>query len=249
MVGTSGRLSLITIYAVMGVACGLACLVWYLAYPQRVLFVRDRFVADGRRNWEFGKWALRSYLVGSTNSQVMLWIVTAAVSTAATGVFGACSTLIGMTNPVLLGISNVLTPQAARAYATGGADDLRGLLTRNAAFLVLALGAFCLFMLLAGNWLAALVYGPDYAGTRWILFVLALGMLANSLSVVTGNGLWAIDQPRSNFVADVCCLCVTLLAATLIIPFGTLGAALAIFAGSASAAVVRTLTLARHLVR
>src|SRR6185295_17625777 len=82
-----------------------------------------------------------------------------------------------------------------------------------------------------------------------ILFVLALGLLANSLGIVAGNGLWAIDQPRSNFFADVCCLLITLVAATLIIPFGTLGAALAILAGTTSGAVVRAITLARFLER
>jgi O-antigen/teichoic acid export membrane protein len=70
----------------------------------------------------------------------------------------------------------------------------------------------------------------------------------NGISIVAGNGLWAIHQPRSNFVADVCCMSVTLIAAALLIhPFGALGAALATLGGTLTAAIVRTITLFRYL--
>jgi O-antigen/teichoic acid export membrane protein len=70
----------------------------------------------------------------------------------------------------------------------------------------------------------------------------------NALSIVTGNGLWAIDQPRSNFLADVCCMTATLIAAAILVhPFGALGAALATLAGATAAAVVRSFILMRRL--
>ena len=248
LIGHFGWLSLPSIFGVMGGACALASLGSYLLDPPPVRLVAERFIPDWRRNWAFAKWSLRSYLVGNTTPYVMLWILDLTVGAASAGVLGACATLIGMTNVLLTGLDNVLTPQAAHALAASGAAGLRRTLSRTGMFLVVTLGAFCCVILAAGDWPAVAIFGAAYQGTGAILFTLALGTLMNSIGVVAGNGLWAIDRPRSNFFADVACMFATLIAAALlIIPFGTLGAALATLAGMTAAAVVRTITLLRYL--
>ena len=121
-------LSLFSIFAVMGAACGLACIGWYLLKKPCVRFVRARFLPDWRSNWSFSRWALRTYVLGNTTPQLMLWLVSAVVGPAATGIFGACNNLIGISNVLLGGVDNVLTPQASHAFATGGVKDLRRIL-------------------------------------------------------------------------------------------------------------------------
>src|SRR6185369_14943605 len=107
-------------------------------------------------------------------------------------------------------------------------------------------GAFLTLILTTGDWPARLVYGGKYAGTAPVLALLALNMLFNSLGVTAGNGLWAMDQPKANFTADVCTLCVTvLLVLCLVVPMGVLGAAIATVAGTATGVAVRSLTLVR----
>lgn len=248
LLGRYGKLSLFSIYAVMGAACTLACLGWFFLARPQVRFVRARYLTDWLHNWSFGKWALRTFLVGNTTPYVMLWILSFAAGAAATGVLGACTTLVGLTNVILTGLSNILTPQAAHAYVTGGAASLRRILFSTAAFLAFVLGGFCLFVLLTGDWLAVLVFGPPFAGTGAILLTLAFSMLFTSMGMVAGNGLWAIDEPQLNFVADVCCMVVTLLAAAILISsYGALGAALATMIGTLVSAVVRIITFFRHL--
>jgi O-antigen/teichoic acid export membrane protein len=243
-----GRLSLFNIYAVMGAACGLAAVIWYWLDSPKARIVRARLWPDWCENWAFGRWALRSYLVGSVTPQIMLWIVGLAVSAAATGVLGACTTLTGVANIFLLGISNILTPQAAQAYATGGRNHLRHVLLLAFAVLLVPVGALCLLAVFAGDALMVLVFGPLYQGSGSILFILTLSMLMVSAGTVAGNGLWAINRPRLNFIADVCCMSVTLLMAGVLVgPLGVLGAALATMAGNATAALVRVITLLRCL--
>ena len=196
----------------------------------------------------FSKWALQTYVLGNTTYQLMLWIVIATVGAAATGIFGACSNLIGTVYVILCGVDNVLTPQAAHAYAVGGVKDLRRVLLLAGAFLAITIGGFCLFVLATGDWLVVLAFGTHYQGTGAILITLAVSTLMNGLSIVAGNGLWALDQPRSNFMADVCCMTVTLTAAALLIyPFGILAHALAVLVGTSVAAVVRLFTLMGYL--
>jgi len=250
LLGYFGMLSLFSIYAVMGGAGGLACLGWFLLDPPRIRLNRDRLMSDWRYNWGFGKWALRSYLVGNTTPYIMVWILTLAVGVAATGLLGACTTLIGVTNIILSGVANVLTPQAAHAFATGGPQALRRVLSRTAAFLAVSLGGLVLLLMFTGDRLAVLVFGEQFQGSGPILTALAFVALLNSMGTVVGNGLWAIDRPRANFIADVCCISVTLVAAAfLVFPLGALGAALATLAGACAAAIVRAMTLARYLGR
>jgi O-antigen/teichoic acid export membrane protein len=110
------------------------------------------------------------------------------------------------------------------------------------------MAGLCVFVLATGDWLVVTAFGAHYHGTGGILLFLALAAAMNAIGNVAGNGLWAIDQPRSNFVADVCGMVVTLVAAALLIStFGALGAALAAFMGATTAAVVRTVTVVRYL--
>lgn len=243
-----GGLTLFSIYGVMGGACALACLAWFLFNPPVVRFQRRQFVSDWWHNWAFSKWALRSFIVGNTTIYIMPWILNLAVGAAATGVLGACNTLVGVTTIFLAGVANVLTPQAAHAFAAGGRADLIRMLTRTAAILSLVLGSFCLLLLVTGDRLAVFVYGSQYQGCGPILTTLALSVWMTALGMTTGTGLWAIDQPKANLLADVWWSSVTLIAAVfLVFPFGAFGAALATLAGTTTAAIVRTVILVRAL--
>jgi O-antigen/teichoic acid export membrane protein len=116
--------------------------------------------------------------------------------------------------------------------------------------LVLALGGVCLFIAFTGDWLAVLVFGGQFHGTGGILLALALGTVVSSLGLAAGNGLWAVDRPRDNFVGDIVCMSTTLTMAALLIPrFSVLGAALANLAGMTAGAVARMVVLQRYLNR
>jgi O-antigen/teichoic acid export membrane protein len=246
LLGYLGRLTLFAIFGVMGGACAVAALVWLAFDPPRVRFSAERFRGDWRHNWAFAKWALRGHLLVSTTPYFMIWLVNWAIGPVAAGVLGACTTLIGITRVIQAGVTNVLTTQSAQAFAGGGWTALRRLLLRNAAFLALTLGGSCLLFIVTGDALAVLVYGEFYRGSGPILIVLALGALLSSFSVVAGNGLWAIDRARSNFIADVCCTVGTLVAAAVLVaPLGALGAALATLVGNAAATIVRVMILLR----
>jgi O-antigen/teichoic acid export membrane protein len=110
------------------------------------------------------------------------------------------------------------------------------------------MGSFCLFVFATGDWLVVFAFGADYHGTGLILLLLTLSTSISVVSMLASNGLWAIDQPRSNVVADVCGMTVMLIVAALSVhSLGALGAALASLAGAITAAAVRSFTLVRCL--
>jgi len=243
-----GRLTVGSVYLVMGLGCALACLVWWIASRHHWQFLVTHVALDWRHNWAFGKWILAGQLVQSIVPFLMPWALAWLHGTDATGLLAACATLAGFANVLVTGLGNQLTPEAATAFAARGPAGLRLVLRRSTAVFAATLGTLSLAFLLAGNRLMVLVYGHEFAGAGPILVVLALATFVSSIELVAGNGLWAMELAQANFVADVASLAVSVLAAICMLPFlGALGVALATLTGSAGGATVRLATLRRHL--
>src|SRR4029078_3266435 len=114
------------------------------------------------------------------------------------------ATLVGLSNTFLMGLCNFLSPRAAQAFAIGGLSELKAVLRKTALLFSATLGALALAAFLIGEQVSIFVYGPQFAGTGVIIGVLALSVHANSFGVTAGNGLWAMERPKANFVADLC---------------------------------------------
>ncbi|HYW80155.1 MAG TPA: hypothetical protein VE890_11290 [Thermoguttaceae bacterium] len=246
-----GGLSVLTAFVVMGGACAVASVGWLLSKRHSFRFSGTHIVADWWHNWSFAKWALAGDLIGYSAPYIMPWIVVTACGETATGMLAACATLIGLANTFVMGVGNYLTPKAAKTYSSEGLDALCHLLTKTALMFVATLGGFALLVLLAGDYAAVFVYGSDYAGTGAgvVMTILALEMLAMSMGLTVGAGLWAMERPSANFAADVCTLTVTITTAICLVhPLGIVGAAAAALLGTSTGALVRFLTFMRLVV-
>jgi O-antigen/teichoic acid export membrane protein len=237
---SSGALSLTTTLGVLAAAAGIPAAWWFLTKRHAMLVNLRAALVDFLHNWTFARWALASQLLACTTPYVMPWVVALTHGEAQTGTLGACSTLVGLSNMFMLGLCNFLSPKAARAFAAGGLPELQAVLRKTALLFAVSLGAICLVGFACGEEIAIAVYGPPFAGTGWIIGVLALSVLANSMGVTAGNGLWAMERPHANFVADLLSLGVVIVATISLVPhYGPLGAALATLAGTSSDAAVR----------
>lgn len=241
-------LSLSTIFITIGLGCALACGGWFLFDKPNIRFARSRLKSDWLENWSFGRWALQSYVVGNMTPYIMSWILGLTVSAAAAGVLGACVTLVNIANLFLLSVDRVLMPRTAQAFARGGCDALGRELKFAAGFVLPAVAALCLIVFVMGSRIAVFVFGDQYGGQGPVLSMLALVTFMNSVGMIVGTGLWAIDRPRINFLADLATLVVTTVAAFMLIgPYGVFGAALATFLGASTGSIVRTLILIHAL--
>lgn len=242
----TGTLSAAAIYAVMGLSCALACGIWWRLSRSEFRLTPPRWLPDWKHNWKFARWAAASQLVGCSAPYVLPWVLAVAHGEAETGVLAACSTLVGLGNMFVMGLSNYLSPKAAHANAQGGRNELIRVLWKTAAVFSVSLGSFFFVCLLSGDWLAVLVYGGKYAGAGPVLAILALGLWASSLAITAGNGLWAIERPQANFFADICSLVATIAATALLVqPLGVMGIALSSLVGNATSAAVLCFTLHR----
>jgi O-antigen/teichoic acid export membrane protein len=234
------RLTVTTTLATLAIAAGVPTIGWLATRPQPMVAKTAAAVRDWLHNWTFARWALASQLLASTTPYVMPWVVAATHGEAETGMLGACSTLVGLSNTFLQGLCNFLSPRAAQAFARGGLTELRSVLLNTAALFAATLGLLAVAAFLLGEQIAILLFGPQFAGAGLIIGVLSLSVLANSFGVTAGNGLWAMERPSANFVADLFSLAVVIVAAAALVPvLGPLGAAISTLAGTTTDALVR----------
>lgn len=235
-----GVLSTPLTYTLMAIGCGISAIVWLIRRGGIFAASPQAAWSDWLQNWKFGRWALASQLLGQTMPLALPWIVAGTHGEAATGTLGVSTTLIGFANMYVLGLSNFICPRAAQAYAGGGTRELTGVLKHAVAMHLAVLVPFALAMFVAGQPLMSLIYGPEFADAGTLMAVLALGAIANSLGIVAGNGLWAMELPSANFKADACAMATWLVATVLLVPsYGALGAAIASVAGTMVGAAVR----------
>ncbi len=245
-----GRLTVPNVFVVMGAACAIASLGWFVLTRERPRPEMTRVGEDWRHNWAFAKWAVLSWLTVDTVPFVMPWIVDLSAGKSATGLYGACGTLIGVTNILVVGTGNFLRPKAAQSFATGGVTALRFVLLTTGALFAVLFGLFTLCMVFAGDFLGGFVYGEAFRGTWPILAALAATVLTNSLGFTAVNGLWAVGRPRASLPADIVQMVITLVAAAILVgPYGALGAALTALTGSIAGTLTKITTLHLLLVR
>lgn len=248
ILAATGRLNVTSTVAALAICSGVPTIGWLATRRQPMVGRLAAAMRDWTHNWTFSRWALASQLLANTTPYVMPWVVVLTHGEAQTGMFGACSTLVGLSSTFLQGLCNFLSPRAAQAFARGGLTELRTVLVQTAALFAATLGVLSLGAFLFGDTIAVLLYGPQFAGTGLVIGVLSLSVLANSFGVTAGNGLWAMERPRANFVADLAALIIVIATTALLVPrFGPLGAAIATLAGTASDALVRLWILRRTM--
>jgi O-antigen/teichoic acid export membrane protein len=240
ILAATGHLTVTTTLATLAICSGLPTIGWLATTRQPMVGKMAAALKHWKHNWLFARWALASQLLANTTPYVMPWVVALIHGEAQTGVFGACSTLVGLSNTFLQGLCNFLSPRAAQAYARGGLAELRSVLLKTAGLFAATLGSLAVVAFLVGEEIAVVLYGPQFAGAGMIIGVLSLSVLANSVGVTAGNGLWAMERPSANFVADLFSLAVVVIATIALVPvWGPLGAAIATLAGTTTDALVR----------
>jgi O-antigen/teichoic acid export membrane protein len=232
----------------MAVACAVASLLWIATKEQAFSVARHRIASDWFHNWSFARWALAGYLTSGISVHVMPWIVLYFHGKGPTGLLAAAWSLGGMANLFVNGIDSFLAPKAARAFIDGGTCELRRVLRwANTLFLV-TVGLMLLVFLAAQNEIVAVTYGEQYSAIIPIVAMFIMSVLIRSLGMVAGNGLWALERPRANFVANVWAVIVAVGSALVLVPgLNLVGAALATLAGAVVGTALRGVFLRRSL--
>jgi O-antigen/teichoic acid export membrane protein/tRNA A-37 threonylcarbamoyl transferase component Bud32 len=238
--GWTGHMSAVTAYAALGGACAIAGIAWLYVVRTNFAVRIDQSWAATQQSWSLGKWLLGTQLTLAVQSSLVYWLLAWLVGTTATGVFAASMSIALLSNPLILGAGNFLTPKSALAWIEGGGERLRRESIQDALWLGAAMLLFCLGALLVGEDAIHLLYpGKDYLGQGHTVTVLMVAMLLMAVGMPANNALTSIERPRAIFWTALLATAVTVsLVCWLVLTWGLVGAACGILAGN----VVRSAT-------
>ncbi len=241
VLAVTGALSAAAAFGVVGFACAAATLPWLVARRTAFSVQRQQILPQLARNWSFGKWICGSQQLRAVNGALVYWLLSALISTAATGLYAACVTVVTVANPLILSLANIMEPKTAHALAHGGTGELLRVVRKVTGVLGVFLAVYWVAILIAGEQIVAWLYNdPIYAGQGHTIVVLASAMVVRAVRIGWNLGLKAMGRPRWNFVAGLVELTVLVAtAAPLAWSFGVIGGAYGVLCGSAAGTAVR----------
>ena len=217
----------------------LAALLWQLMIARplyRELTSRTHIGAA----WKLGKFTLVANVLNMGILQFPSWTLDAMQGRAVVGSYQALANLIGIANPILFSMSNMLIPAVARA-AGDGLAAVRKIMLKN-AILFSSLLLPC-FLLMGGfpRQIMSVVYGAHspYLPLAPLLRILAFTFLLSFLATLIGAYEGGLSRPKTYMFAQIASLSVLVVTGLLLIKL--YGIAGALYAG-ALAATARMLT-------
>lgn len=243
----NGLLTAVNATLALGAACLLTSLGWFLIMLRQLSFRREELRENFERSWCLGKWLLGGRLSVNVQGYGSYWILTLLFGAAATGVYAACMNIVSFANPLIYGLTNVITPRLALAFKEGGGCAVWQLAIKEALLLGVVVSAFCFVVALGGDHLMQLLYrGPEFSGYWHALVILSLAILALAVSMPAASALATIERPRAILATAAFASVVTLvLVAVLAVNWGVTGAAYGYLVGNAILAVGRWTALFR----
>jgi O-antigen/teichoic acid export membrane protein len=235
-----GLLSPSSAYYVIGGTCAIALAGW-LWHDRK--FYMPRFgqsIADLKKNWSLGKWVFASGLLWALSMNIYPWLLAEFHGVSSTGIWAACTGVISLGNPILLGFQNLAGPKIAHRYATNGARALRALVLQMTGIIVVPMMLLSAVMFLWGDPILALLYSRQYAGNRMTAAVLALNLLVSAVAFCYSRALFAMDRASVDFVINFVALFIMLtLGLWLVRQFGPIGAACGLLTAGLTTSLVR----------
>jgi O-antigen/teichoic acid export membrane protein/tRNA A-37 threonylcarbamoyl transferase component Bud32 len=232
--GWTGQMSAVTACAALGGAGALTGLVWLYVARGLITVRADQIPAATKHSWSLGKWLFVSQLVLTIQASLVYWLLAWLGGMTAAGIYTACMSIALFSNPLILGVCNLLTPSSAVAWTEGGGERLRHESIQAALGLGAALTLFCAAVALFGDVAMNFLYpGKDYAGQAHTVTVLALGMLAMAVGTPANSALTSMERPRIIFWTGLWTAAATVvLVLSLMSKWGLVGAAYGILAGN-----------------
>ena len=239
--GASGRMSATSACAALGAACAFPTAIWlYYARAEFTIHVRNVQVVL-KQTWVLGKWLLVGRITSQVQGYVVYWLAAADGGVAVTGVYAACMSIVGLANPLMIGLANVLMPKLVLAWKHGGGPRLWHEAIRNTALIAAVMTAFNLAVFLGGEHVMRFLYhGKEFEGHGQTLIVLALAMSSGTLGEAPSIALAAMERPRPIImVTAVEAVLTVALVWILMTKWGLLGAAYGMLVGNVTGTVGR----------
>lgn len=245
-----GHLTVSRTYALLGFTSAVAACGWLVLRWGRFRLDTRSCGRDFQKNWCFAKWVLGSWVLAAFAMYAYPWVLAAFHGTASAGIWAACSGIVALGNPILLGLGNHVGPNISNVYATSGARMMQRYVNRSSALFIVLLLPIVLVLAIGGERIVTGVYGKAYAGNSEVVCLLALNMLISALTYPYSRGLFSLERAKSDMIINV--VAVTLLFTVGLVAmksYAALGAAATLLTTSSITAAIRIGIFSREVRR
>ena len=154
----------------------------------------------------FGRWLALDSFFALMTVYFFNWFLLLKIDAAASGIYGACMTIVLLANPLLNGVVSVFAPMAAIEYQKSGKAGVNRISWKYGTGLVVLMSLFAIFLWFSGGYLTKLFYGSsydqffavNYSGVNRIPFLLGISMPLNAAAYIIACNLLACGQPKYN---------------------------------------------------
>lgn len=232
--GLTGRMSAVTASIALGAACALSAVGWLYVARTRFAIRTYQVRATMKLSWDLGKWLGLNQIMVQAQRFSPYWLCAVILGTNLTGILSACMSFVGLMNPLVYGLNNILTQKSILAWKEGGSDGLRLQTRRDVILLAAVLAPFCILALWIGGDVVHLLYHADeYGGHGEIISLLVIATFVWALGNPASNALASMERAQLIFGINVAAaLLIGVLIGALTAGFGLVGAAYGLLIGN-----------------
>jgi len=204
-----------------------------------------------REHYRIGKWSLLTYEVVLLRTQLFPWVLALFAGTAATASFQAALNVANVMNPVILGIGAVIPQATAQQRLIGG---LHGAWRVARGYILFGLPPVMLLAaigILAPDLVLRLMYGADspYLDLSLAVRLLVFAWACEYVGEMIAKTMLGADLGGSAFLVNSTGAIAAIIAVPLVIPYGVLGACLALVVANITRLLFAWLLMSWHLTR
>lgn len=222
---TQAKIAEAFVTAVLG--AHLAAVALTVALRQVASSIRPRWhdmASFQARIWRSGGWLSGTSILQFCNEHLFVVVGFAFLGPHTIGLVRAGQTLVGLVNPILYSLENVIPLQIGQRLAQEGKASAMRFFRRQATAIAAALALLLLTTAIVAQPLLDLVVGPEASDSAWILQALCLMEFFLVLRVLLTFPLRAMENTRPVFVAILMtAVCSSGLAVPMIALHGVVG--------------------------
>jgi O-antigen/teichoic acid export membrane protein len=199
----TGHLTLANVLMVMATTYSIAAVIQAFQNGFAIRHI-TKFRKTANEFWSVGSWSLTNHVVSWLRVQSIPWMLAATNGPGASAMFQAALNVVSLTNPILLGLCNVIPQTAARAQHTGGnAEAWRAARVYMIMGVPPIVGYYGLVFLVPGVFLQ-IFYGADsvYSGLALDLQLLAITWVLGYLTDMICAYLHGVNSARFALVVN-----------------------------------------------
>ena len=202
------ELTVISVIVVMTLSCTASAGAWMFLNHRSFLFDIHEVRGVAASMASVGGWLTFGQIAAQAQSFSVQWIALLTVGPAATGVYTASLSVISLSNPLLFGYFNLLTPQFVRCYKSSGLDAVFRRAVLSSLLLGCLTSCFALFVFFLGDWILRVLFpGEEYQSSSKILVILAVALVASSLGGPATIALVTLDRAKETAILSAAMAC------------------------------------------